>query len=211
MSDILAPDTLDLQPRLIKLSDYTNLRVTDAATLALAKEGMDAAAALIEEANKKFGKPCKDAHDLHKSLVGLRDGFLTPAKSLDEYLRKQVLAYDTKLERENQALKDRLQAKSEEDRAPWEDAVTIPLRPAKLPVTGLGIKRKPLRAEVFSLRSLVLSIAQRIQEGDNSGLVYLLPDLGAIAADARKWGRPITESRLPGVRIIDDEKTVSRK
>jgi hypothetical protein len=234
MSDttISTPDTSELQPRILALEELRNLKITDAATLQAAKDGIDACAELQKhETLTKISTACAEANSLHKTLTALRDSFLDPIESISRYLRGTVARYledqeRLALERHLQEQAELADKQAEEERDPWEQApepssVKVSLAPSKPLVTGLSLRKLPKKAEivgyaekgVFSegFKLLVLAAAEKLKQGDDSMLVFLEPNGVALTARAREWGKKIFEERIPGVVVIDDKKTVSRR
>lgn len=235
------PDVTALMPRVTQVSDLLQLRVSDEETAKRAGVGLDIITAIREEPKLvELDKACGAAHALHKYLTGLRGQVINPLDQVDKHLRRELGEFQARREREAKALQEKLQreaeekareeqARQEEERDPWEEEQTITavqvsvpqIAPPALPISGLGVKKKPTTATlegfeekgVFceGFKKLVQHIAAKIAAGDESALQYLQPNMTALTQTARQWGKKITEERLPGVVVIDDAKTVSRK
>lgn len=229
------PDVTALMPRVVHLSELLKLHVTDDETAKLAGEGIETCAQIrAEEKLVELDKACRAANALHKYLTGLRGSVVDPLDTVDRYLRTQLANFQQRRERAAKELEEKLKREQEEktraqeeERDPWDEEehaipATIPhISVPALPVAGLGLKKKPTTAiiEGFEERGvvsegfikLVTHIAIEAAAGDTSLMVYLLPNQTALTQAARQWGKKITEERLPGVIVIDDAKTISRK
>jgi len=220
VTTIQHPETEALEARVIDLSEsFRQYRITNDDDLRKVKETLDVIAEFSGDKELiELSTACSEADSLHHRLVGLRDKVLKPLATLEKYLRGEVASYLDTQERRHKELVAKLQEAANAEHAavveeldPWEEPpapapATIALAVPKPAVSGLSLRRKPIRAEVYDMKALVAAAAK-----DDALLQFLYPDVSALTARARSWGKKITEERIPGVRVVDDEKTVSRR
>jgi hypothetical protein len=214
------PETEALEARIVEFSEsYRQFRITSDDDLRKAKLGLDTIAAM--KADPDFVdliQACTEADRLHDRLVARRDKVLKPLNLADKYLRGEIASYLDTQEQRHKALLTKLQEaadvkrkQEEAELPPWEEAPAHPptpiaLAPAPQAVSGLSRRRLPSRTEVIDFKALVHGAAK-----DDSLLKFLSPNLPALTEIGRAWGKKITEERIPGVRVVDDKKTVSRR
>jgi hypothetical protein len=96
------------------------VRVVDDETKAVAAQYGLAAHDYVGQVTALFKEPTEAANKVHKFLTGLRAKLAKTAEEVEAHCRREIVAYDDKVERERLALQRRLQ--EEEDRKAREKA-----------------------------------------------------------------------------------------
>lgn len=244
------PDTQALELSVINLqTQYGQLVINSDNDIVTANGVLDTIDGIRKDkVSVDLNKAITGANAVHKFLTGLRTRFLDPLDKLDkdlrsgiagylkrkedaaEALRKQQEAENLRKHEEEVRLAQEAQKRALEEANPWEDApapVPVPKAPAPppvarvtMPVTGLGKRKLPAKAELqeweekgvhgAGFKALLTACAERLKNNDESLLGYFSFNQVAANGDAQRWGKTVMEEKVPGVTVVIGETMVRR-
>lgn len=111
--DIWIPDTREIDDSAISLSDRAKkIAVKDEASYKRASEIIDAGNEILKQVGDTFDHLIKNAHTLHKDLLGQKKKLTDPVESVIRSLKRQMADWQMAVERERHAEEARLQAEA---------------------------------------------------------------------------------------------------